>query len=83
MKKQSRRVRVQRRFDGRHRRLMFEQCEERLALSGSSVALVDAAPLEGGFISLNAGDFLSPPANDFLVGDSIGSLFNFDLGASP
>ena len=73
MKKQLRGNCVHRRFDGRHRRLMFERCEERLALSGSSVVPVYAAPLEGGFISLDAGDYLLTASNTFLDAGSIGS----------
>ncbi|MCH8840933.1 MAG: hypothetical protein IH831_09740, partial [Planctomycetes bacterium] len=83
MKKQLRGNCVHRRFDNRHRRLMFERCEERLALSGSSVVPVDAAALEGGFISLDAGDFISPPAYNFLAADSLGSLSRINLSAAP
>jgi len=48
MKQQSRQSRSR-------RRLAFERCEERFALSG-----------EGGFIDFAAGDFLSPAASDFV-----------------
>ena len=83
MKKQLRVNSAQRRFDGRHRRLMFEHCEERLALSGTPVLPVDASPLEGGFISLGSGDYLSTASNDFLDANSGGSLFSFDRNAIP
>ena len=83
MKKQLRVNSAQRRFDGRHRRLMFEHCEERLALSGTPVLPVDASPLEGGFISFDSGDYLSTVSNDFLAADSGGSLFSIDRIAIP
>jgi hypothetical protein len=81
MKKQFRGNVSQLRFDGRHRRLMFERCEERLPLSGTPVLPVDASPLEGGFISLDAGDYLSTASNNFLDADSGESLFSFDRTA--
>ena len=80
MKKQLRRKGVNRRFDARHRQLMFERCEDRLTLSGSSAVLNDAAVSEGGFISLDAGDFLSPPTNNFLAVDSLAPTFRIDPG---
>ena len=59
------------------RRLSFEHFEERLNLSGTALAGGEIMSPEGGFIEFSPGDFLTPPASDF-VDSAAGSATSFD-----